>query len=281
MKRLYTGRRNLLGLGTTIAATAAISPFINGCFEVDDTEGEAVINNLWQSRVAGLRNTGVYSASKPGEAPRHGGAKVGTHVPTLSVTASEIRVTSSHVMSPDEDHFITALWVENQNGIILHFQEFRVTDAKAEFVTGFPEGTEEVIAFAHCNQHDVWKSDPAAPGVPTVNRELQRIAAELERYGVWTTGNEGPWTGKAAGHVPKLERQNDKVVLTMTHGMAQEHWITSLYIRVDDVVTALTPLAKDATPTATFTLPLGARKVVGYSHCNVHDVWASAPLTVS
>ncbi|MCR4289822.1 MAG: twin-arginine translocation signal domain-containing protein, partial [Candidatus Scalindua sp.] len=42
---------------------------------------------------------------------------------------------------------------------------------------------------------------------------------------IYTKQNPGKWSGKIKGHVPNVTVEGNKVTVTTTHGMSEEHYI--------------------------------------------------------
>jgi desulfoferrodoxin (superoxide reductase-like protein) len=84
------------------------------------------------------------------------------HVPAVEILSGKLSVTVPHPM--EHDHYITAMYVRDQRGVITGFHEFdRPKEGKSALgVTAnfdVPLRATKVRAYAHCNKHDTWRSD--------------------------------------------------------------------------------------------------------------------------
>jgi desulfoferrodoxin (superoxide reductase-like protein) len=141
-------------------ALGAGSQVIAACGGEDDGPDE-VGNEQWEQRAAELEGSqdAVYTNAAPG--PWAG--KEGSHVPSL-IADGEARIETAHgqtVNEPDtEDHYITTLYVRDQDGVVIHLVELDGTEEAPTTSFTPPEGTTEMTAFSHCNLHGLWSSDP-------------------------------------------------------------------------------------------------------------------------
>jgi desulfoferrodoxin (superoxide reductase-like protein) len=149
-------RREFLKWSAGALAVGAAAPALLAC----GSDDVAPINDAWQSRADALegQQASVYSVSDPG--PWAG--KEGSHVPSMAV-AAQISVDSSHGMTKDQadtdDHWITTVYVKDQDGVVIHLQEFDGSEEVATISFAPPESTSQVTAFAYCNLHGLWQSD--------------------------------------------------------------------------------------------------------------------------
>ena len=108
-------------------------------------------------------------------------------------------------------------------------------------------------------------------------------AKELEGNGILTADSPGKWDGKQGGHVPKVTFNEGEGTVTVetTHGMSEEHWITTQYVRDQNgkVVGLESFQGTDPKALSTFQVPEGTTELTAYSHCNLHDHWKAAPWT--
>lgn len=117
------------------------------------------------------------------------------------------------------------------------------------------------------------------------NPRWQARAEELKANGIYTTGAPGIWAGKEAAHTPTIAKEGDIVTISCTHGMAEGHWVTTIFVE-DDTGTVLHleefvgrgPSLKPAS--TSFRVPPEARSLTAYAYCNLHDCWESATLTL-
>lgn len=101
---------------------------------------------------------------------------------------------------------------------------------------------------------------------------------------VYTKQNPGKWSKKVAGHLPKVKVEGNKVTVTTTHGMTDEHYIVrhTLVSRNGDVLGEKTFSPSDAEAKSVFELPNVNSKYVwdtttlyATSFCNKHDLWVT------
>lgn len=141
-------RRGFLGLlgGATMLTACTVG----------STEVEA--NLTWQTRVGELKTNNVYSRAAPGIWP----GKEGTHVPTITDLGDGIfEVSCTHGMV--EGHWITTIFVEDELGNVLHLRELmgRGPSVGMPVISlRVPPGVRSLVAYAYCNLHDCWRSEP-------------------------------------------------------------------------------------------------------------------------
>lgn len=119
--------------------------------------------------------------------------------------------------------------------------------------------------------------DVTSDGV--VNAAWAARADELEAAAVLTAKYPGEWSEKVGSHVPEIELNlgEGSITVRTNHGMAEDHYISTLYVRNQHgmVVGMQEFSGTDAEAVATFTLPKGTEHVVAYSYCTKHDHWKS------
>jgi desulfoferrodoxin (superoxide reductase-like protein) len=134
-----------------VLASLAFLPSLVGCGTGSDDE--VSINSTWESRATELEaKADIRTANKPGP----WGEKVAGHLPAVDVehTSKQLTVATAHGMS--EEHYITTLYVRNQDGIVIGLKEFSPTDAEPKAVFSYPKGTTKITVYSHCNKHDNW-----------------------------------------------------------------------------------------------------------------------------
>ena len=101
---------------------------------------------------------------------------------------------------------------------------------------------------------------------------------------VYTKQNPGKWSKKVGGHLPKVNVEGNKVTVTTTHGMTDEHYIVrhTIVSRNGEVLGEKTFLPSDAEAKSVFELPNVSSKYVwdtatlyATSFCNKHDLWVT------
>ncbi|MEM7679032.1 MAG: desulfoferrodoxin family protein [Myxococcota bacterium] len=281
------GRRSVLQFGGTIG----LASYLSGCLNVpvdgessrqtegDGPTGEAV-NTNWELRAAALRATGLYTSIDPGI----WAGKELSHTPALSIDASGTVATVEvpHEMDSEEPHWITAIWIEDQNGVVVGMRELGPNDVAARVQFPVRAGTTLLTAYAHCNLHDTWMSLPKSASGIEARPEWEFNARLLEETGVYSAQAPGIWTGREASHVPILTVNNGVATVRTEHEMVDDHRTDAIWIRTDNVVTGFATFPKPATtPEFSFQLPVGAQEVVAFAHCNQHDTWRSDPVTLT
>jgi desulfoferrodoxin-like iron-binding protein len=150
-------RREMLRSTLGICAAAAAAPLLAACS--GDDEG-APVNAAWEQRASELESSQseVYSMTSPG--PWAG--KEGGHVPAVA-TGATVTVETMHGQTVDvpdeEDHWITTLYVRDQDGVVIHLLELDGTEETPMTSFAPREGTTQMTAYSYCNLHGLWKSD--------------------------------------------------------------------------------------------------------------------------
>lgn len=115
-------RRQMLKSTLGAVAAAVAVPLLVACSDEDD--GGAPIDEAWEQRASELEASqgSIYTATAPG--PWAG--KEGGHVPAIR-TGATMSVETMHgqtVGVPDEeDHWITTIYVRDQDGVVIHLRE--------------------------------------------------------------------------------------------------------------------------------------------------------------
>ncbi len=101
---------------------------------------------------------------------------------------------------------------------------------------------------------------------------------------VYTKQNPGKWSKKVGGHLPKVKVEGNKVTVTTTHGMTDEHYIVrhTIVSGTGDVLGEKTFSPSDAEARSVFELS-GAHSMYVWdtatlyatSFCNKHDLWVA------
>ncbi len=101
---------------------------------------------------------------------------------------------------------------------------------------------------------------------------------------VYTKENPGKWSKKAGGHLPIVKVDGNKVTVTTTHGMSNEHYIVrhTVVTKNGEVLGGKTFSPSDAEARSVFELPDTSSKyawdtttLYATSFCNKHDLWAT------
>mmetsp|Transcript_10556 Transcript_10556/g.24813 ORF Transcript_10556/g.24813 Transcript_10556/m.24813 type:complete len:133 (+) Transcript_10556:77-475(+) len=105
------------------------------------------------------KEQGVFSAAEPGK----WAGKEAKHAPILTVNGQQAKVITKHGAS--KDHHVGAHWIEDENGKILVIDTWGPDEHDEDSEFRLPAGLAgKITAYAYCNQHGVWKSEPVAVG---------------------------------------------------------------------------------------------------------------------
>ena len=302
--RVVSRRRVLALIGLAVPAAACGVESIEDAQPPRDptpTGRDLDVATRWDALAAKLEGAGpIYNAANPG--PWAG--KEPKHVPTLTLSGKNVVVEVPHEMKPSDgglgEHYITTIYVRDEQGEIVFLAEYKVTDPAAKAVFPLPEGATAatLTAYAHCNLHGLWSSrtlaaipsDAGAPDPAWATR-----ARELEAAGVYSATEEGPWPGKAPKHVPIVEAAKGVVQVSVPHemrpastpdagapgdaGALPAHYVGTIYIKNQEgIVIGLKELqATSPLPVALFSLPPGTTSVTAFAWCNLHGTWRAVP----
>ncbi len=101
---------------------------------------------------------------------------------------------------------------------------------------------------------------------------------------VYTKQNPGKWAGKIKGHMPNVKVEGNKVTVTTTHGMSEEHYIVrhTIVSKCGKVLGEKTFHSSDEEARSVFELPdtsskyaWDTTKLYATSFCNKHDLWVA------
>jgi superoxide reductase len=99
---------------------------------------------------------------------------------------------------------------------------------------------------------------------------------------VYTAQNPGKWSKKVGGHLPNVKVEGNKVTVTTTHGMTDEHYIVrhTIVSGSGDVLGEKTFAPSDKEAKSVFELPdidsmyaWDTTTLYATSFCNKHDLW--------
>ena len=150
-----TTRRGFMKMVGAASAAVAIPPGLWGCVSEAEFQGR---NAEWEEQAALIEADGLYTLEDPGE----WAGKEAVHIPEITLNEGEgsVTVVVNHVM--EAEHYIPLIYIRNQFGFIVGFQEFGAEEPAATATFNLPAGTTEVTAFGFCNLHNNWKNDPAS-----------------------------------------------------------------------------------------------------------------------
>ncbi|MDP6923494.1 MAG: desulfoferrodoxin family protein [Candidatus Scalindua sp.] len=102
---------------------------------------------------------------------------------------------------------------------------------------------------------------------------------------IYTKQNPGKWSGKTKGHLPNVKVEGNRVTVTTTHGMSDEHYIVrhTIVSKCGEVLGEKTFRPSDSEAKSVFELPDTSSKyawdtttLFATSFCNKHDLWVAA-----
>ncbi len=262
----------------------------------------------------------AYSLGDTGKWPA---SKANSHVPRIAFHPNDedwsVRVYIDH---PQHDmHVIGAVWLvdtsnnDNETGshLPLELKRLPLNNAGAPQVVRFkvPNFTSEIMAYAWCNKHGIWRSDAVAmptwmqaqvAALPQVCSGGESDVCGPNTPPAYTASAPGTWpTTKAISHAPIITSfgSNDdrtSVTLIVAHGQSPAHHIGAIWLTdLQGDVVAFKYLDKSPTQSqgqgktktveeaaappprvAKLWLPSRVKEVVPYSWCNLHGVWRGA-----
>ncbi|KHE91000.1 MAG: twin-arginine translocation signal domain-containing protein [Candidatus Scalindua rubra] len=101
---------------------------------------------------------------------------------------------------------------------------------------------------------------------------------------IYTKQNPGKWSGKIKGHMPNVTVEGNKVTVTTTHGMSEEHYIVrhTIVSKCGKVLGEKTFHPSDVQAKSIFELKDTSTKyawdtitLYATSFCNKHDLWVT------
>ncbi len=138
-----------------IARVGALS-ILAGCMGVSGGSDRA--HDAWEAEAAVLEGAQVYDA----ETLWRGEDQAAEHVPMVQVSSEGAFVAVPHPMTAD--HWVTAIYLRDQHGVVIAMSRAAqppagVVHPWTSVTFEIPHDVTEVTAYAHCNVHDVWRSD--------------------------------------------------------------------------------------------------------------------------
>jgi desulfoferrodoxin (superoxide reductase-like protein) len=169
-------RRNFLANTSAITAAVALPAAVVGCSE-EDNQPSVEVNPEWEEIADGLEQskqccwTGDEDPAPPNR------PTVGAHLPEIEFEEVDGRVRASVFTLGDEagngqlaphpmlrEHWITTMYVRNQDGIVISLRDFGEAAIKQQFINSdprfefdVPAGTRWLRAYAFCNLHQHWR----------------------------------------------------------------------------------------------------------------------------
>lgn len=170
-------RRAFLAQSTMFATAAAMPEALLGCSgEADDPPRPQVVLE-WEEVADSLeQNPRCCWTGAPSEVER-GSPSVGAHLPNISLDTVDGRLRATVFTLGDEDntgqlnphpmnqaHWITVMYVRDQNNVVVAFRDFGRADIFADnldidprITFDVPPGTTSLRAYAFCNLHQHWR----------------------------------------------------------------------------------------------------------------------------
>jgi desulfoferrodoxin (superoxide reductase-like protein) len=157
----------LVCLRTALLASSALAGLSLACGNADNTQSATAVPE-WQQVADGLESSAQCCWSA-GELPTGDDAGAPeAHLPIISLLDGDIlRVGFEQALSMTSEHWITTVYVRDQDGIVIGFRDFGQYQLLPQFaddpvpVLEFPAPlrTEWVRAYSYCNLHQHWVSD--------------------------------------------------------------------------------------------------------------------------
>ena len=182
-------------------------------------------------------------------------------------------------------HFISNIWITDQNGDVLCEQEFDGTEANPTMGCQLPPSVTVVQSHEFCNLHGLWSG-------PMVTVEYEVFAATKEES--TSENGAGPTRFHVATSTPvkhdpytvyNRETRTGRTVVLGDGGSTQvlhphnpSHYIEAIWSRDQHgTIVAFADLSTSITgPTASFDLSAAVpavTKLVPYEFCNLHGLW--------
>jgi desulfoferrodoxin (superoxide reductase-like protein) len=150
-------RRNFVSRAGSCAGLLAVSPWLVGCV-AEVGEGGDLPNEVWEDQAALLEGSKVYDS----KTLWNGEPKAAAHVPQARAEADKVIVYVPHPMT--QAHWITTVYLRDPDGLVVAFEQLPMPredqDAMGVTVMFDRPSAASVTAYADCNLHDVWKSEP-------------------------------------------------------------------------------------------------------------------------
>lgn len=162
------------------ALTLAAALFGGACSSNGDVRGAVAVPE-WQALADGLEAPDgpcCYTAGDLPDPTSPGSGAPESHLPLVSIDPDwrlTVSLAAPHPMTRGDaetaPHWITTMYVRDQNGVVLGLRDFGQNEVKPQFADRnapslqvlLPPGTERVRAFSFCNQHENWASDIVTP----------------------------------------------------------------------------------------------------------------------
>ena len=153
---MQTNRREFLaGAATVLAGGILVACGGDAVSDSGASGTTGLVNQDWEDLAGMLEAEGVFTVANPGI----WAGKEGSHTPAAVVAGSEVTVVTTHGMDPD--HWITTLYIRDQNGVVVGLAELDASSPAGEATFVLPAGTTAVTPYAHCNDHGLWRGDVA------------------------------------------------------------------------------------------------------------------------
>jgi desulfoferrodoxin-like iron-binding protein len=147
------------------AGLGALSLF--GCGNADNTSRPPVVPE-WEQAAAGLESSSQCCWSREQVPTADGAGTPEMHLPLVRLTEEdEIEVAFEQAHPMTAEHWITTIYVRNQDAVVIGFRDFGQAqllpqfsrDQQPELSFAAPLRTTLVRAYSYCNLHGHWASD--------------------------------------------------------------------------------------------------------------------------
>lgn len=219
---------------------------------------------------------------------------------------------------PDEVHFVTHIWVLDQDENVIALDATDPNQAvPVTFTFAVPEGVTSMVAYEWCNLHGLWMGPEVT--VPAEDTATERAAGDscevdeleegafssthadfLRQQSLFFNSSVAFTVDDGTKHTPYISLAEDKTSVTVEVGNgevdggvfhpmmaasadADPHWITHIYV-VDQSgniigMKTLDPSDVDMAVT-TFEISEGVTEVTAYEWCNLHGLWRGPTVRV-
>lgn len=195
-------------------------------------------------------------------------------------------MTNLHPQTPE--HFILYIWVEDQNGKVVHMAQLSGNDAAPTTDFSWTDYSGTLTPYSLCNLHGLWQG-------PTYNLEYERAVVQIMSRMDKSAAGPGSYHAYADSlvkHSPFVSSAkhgiahlgvagSDTDPTTVFHVQTPEHYITLIYVKDQHGAVAgvrrLEP--KDGAKLHSLTIHKQATSLTPYEYCNLHGLWEGPRFT--
>jgi desulfoferrodoxin (superoxide reductase-like protein) len=241
-----------------------------------------VVVDALRRRVSSSGDSGAYSDHRLQPHPQKHDPFIvfAGDIATVKVRGPDASTTQLHPQT--KDHFISFLWVEDQDGQVVHLAELKGFDASPSTEFSWTSQSGTLTPYSLCNLHGLWQG-------PTYTVELERetvpILGELDGS---ATGPKSYHSGspQLVKHSPFVSSLANGVALmgvagsdseptTVLHVQTSEHHIALIYVK--DQHGAVVGLKKlgptDGSQMHAVAVNSKVTELTPYEYCNLHGLW--------